>query len=258
MAATGETNLIFLLTPMVGALITRYIYKRNVKDLGWKLMMTEAHPRWWQWKNSRYLTLGYALPLLIGGVVFGITWMIVSGSYSTDDSASEVLVGFAIAATGGVLFNVVLFIAEEVGWRGFLFPELTKLTNFPIAAVITGLIWASWHYPLIFFAPDVFDFGELPLGFAVPMFTIVLIAVSVVLGWLRLKTGSIWPGVVAHGSHNSFTLNFFNDRTSETGDAPYIAGEVGILLFAVWAILAMVFWRIYSKSQRVLETDSNS
>ena len=92
----------------------------------------------------------------------------------------------------------------------------------------------------------VFDFGGLPLGFAVPMFTLILIAVSVVLAWLRMKTGSIWPAVIVHGSHNSFTLSFFNDLTSETGDAPYIAGEVGIGLLVAWGIVALVSWRIYS------------
>ncbi|MCH8309175.1 MAG: CPBP family intramembrane metalloprotease, partial [Chloroflexi bacterium] len=121
------------------------------------------------------------------------------------------------------------------------------------AAVVSGLVWAVWHYPLIFFAPEVFDFGTLPLYFAVPMFTLVLIAVSVVLGWLRLTTGSVWPAVIVHGSHNSFTLSFFNDLTSESGAAPYIAGEVGIGLLVMWVIAALACWRLYSKSPIVSE-----
>ena len=157
-----------------------------------------------------------------------------------------------------VLFLAVLHTGEEVGWRGFLLPELTRRTGFLTASVITGLIWAVWHYPLIFFAPEVFDFGGLSLYFGVPMFTLTLIAVSVVLGWLRLKTGSVWPAVIAHGSHNSFTLSFFNDLTSETGAAPYIAGEVGIGLLVAWGIVALTAWRIYSKSHPVSKQASLS
>ena len=145
----------------------------------------------------------------------------------------------------------MLITGEEIGWKGFLLPELATTTSFLIAAVASGLVWAAWHYPLIFFAPEVFDFGELPLYFAVPMFTLILIAVSVVLGWLRLKTGSIWPAVIVHGSHNSFTLSFYNDLTSQTGSAPYIAGEVGVGLLVAWGIVALAFWRIYSGSPTV-------
>ena len=60
-----------------------------------------------------------------------------------------------------------------------------------------------------------------------------------------------YTAVIVHGSHNSFTLSFFNDLTSETGDALYIAGEVGIGLLAAWGIVALVSWKIYSKSHQV-------
>lgn len=60
------------------------------------------------------------------------------------------------------------------------------------------------------------------------MFTLSLTVVSIFLAWLRLKTGSVWPAVIAHGSHNSLTLNFFNNMTSQEGAAPYIAGEIGV------------------------------
>ena len=186
-SATNETPLLILLAPGLAALITRFIYQRNVRDLGWDLMKTDGQPRWWKWGNSRYLAFSYALPLLIGVLVYGLTWAVVSGSYSTEDSASDIAVAFVIAATVGLLFSALLITGEEIGWRGFLLPELTKSKGFLFAATATGLVWALWHYPIIFFAPEVFDFGGLPLGFAVPMFTLILIAVSVVLGWLRLK-----------------------------------------------------------------------
>ena len=190
-AVTEGTPIILLLAPALAALVTRFVYQRNVRDLGWKLMKTDAHPRWWQWANSRYIPLGYSLPLLIGVLVYGLTWMVVSGSYSTEDSASDILIAFVSAATVGLLLNALIITGEEIGWRGFLLPELTKSTSFPIATAATGLVWAVWHYPLIFFAPEAFDFVGVPNYFAVPMFTLILIAVSVVLGWLRLKTGSI-------------------------------------------------------------------
>ncbi len=197
------------------------------------------------------MALSYALPILIGILVYGATWALVPNSLSTADDASGILVAFVTAATVGVLFLAALSIGEEVEWRGFLLPELTKVTSFPIAAIASGLVWAVWHYPLILFAPGLFDFNGLSLDLALPMFTLSLVAVSVVLGWIRLKTGSVWPAVIAHGSHNSFTLTFLNDMTNQSGVTPYLASEVGIGLLVAWAIVALLCWKVYFKSPTV-------
>lgn len=43
-AVTDEFAVPLVLAPALAALITRFIYQRNVRDLGWKLMTTDAHP----------------------------------------------------------------------------------------------------------------------------------------------------------------------------------------------------------------------
>ena len=37
---------------------------------------------------------------------------------------------------------------EELGWRGLLQPALEKKFSFPLATVITALVWVAWHLPL--------------------------------------------------------------------------------------------------------------
>lgn len=52
-----------------------------------------------------------------------------------------------------ILFLITTFLTggnEEIGWQGFLQPGLEKLLPFPLATVITGLVWAVWHLPLFF------------------------------------------------------------------------------------------------------------
>ena len=39
---------------------------------------------------------------------------------------------------------------EEIGWRGLLQPALEKKFCFPLATVITALVWVAWHLPLFF------------------------------------------------------------------------------------------------------------
>ena len=38
---------------------------------------------------------------------------------------------------------------EEFGWRGYLMPRLTSLVGQTWATLMVGVIWASWHLPLI-------------------------------------------------------------------------------------------------------------
>ena len=36
---------------------------------------------------------------------------------------------------------------EELGWRGVMQPLLEEKLNFPIATIITGVVWGIWHIP---------------------------------------------------------------------------------------------------------------
>src|SRR2546430_1382585 len=35
-------------------------------------------------------------------------------------------------------------LGEEIGWRGFLVPELARSMSFSAVALTTGIIWATW------------------------------------------------------------------------------------------------------------------
>src|SRR5689334_22708189 len=67
------------------------------------------------------------------------------------------------------------------------------------AAVATGVIWGIWHSPLILRAYD-FD-GQTKLGAAV--FLVWTVLLSVIFGWLRDQTGSVWTPSLAHAAANA-------------------------------------------------------
>jgi membrane protease YdiL (CAAX protease family) len=46
------------------------------------------------------------------------------------------------------ILNMIPALGEEIGWRGFLLPNLEPLGK-RRAAVLSGMIWALWHAPLI-------------------------------------------------------------------------------------------------------------
>ncbi len=101
-----------------------------------------------------------------------------------------------------------ILLGEEFGWRGYL--QVRLLGDRPLsAAFVTGLIWALWHLPINLRG---YNFPDQPmLGMLV--FTISAIVLSIVFGWLRVRTGSIWAASLGHSATNviggSLTLLLF-------------------------------------------------
>lgn len=98
----------------------------------------------------------------------------------------------------GALANSLLAFGEEIGWRGWLLPALLPLGTWP-AILITGAIWGLWHSPLILLG---YNFG-LTDWRGVALMTIGCITWGALLGWSRLRTGSVWPAVFGHGALNA-------------------------------------------------------
>jgi membrane protease YdiL (CAAX protease family) len=86
---------------------------------------------------------------------------------------------------------------EEFGWRGYL--QLRLLSHRPLlAALATGVIWGLWHFPLNVRG---YNFPDRPL-LGLIVFPISTTLVSIIFGWLRLRTGSIWASSLAHAATN--------------------------------------------------------
>jgi membrane protease YdiL (CAAX protease family) len=138
-------------------------------------------------------------------------------------------------------------LAEEIGMRGYLQPHLMALGR-TRALFLVGLVFATWHMPLIFLATAQVDFptGNLLLFF--PLFYGTFIAASFFFGYMRIYTGSIWPASIAHAVHNAAwkVLGAFTLITA----APvlvnvYLVGDFGLLILIGSALGAIWFGHRY-------------
>lgn len=98
----------------------------------------------------------------------------------------------------GALFNSIAAFGEELGWRGWLLPALRPLGTWP-ALLLSGAIWGVWHSPVILLG---YNFGRTDVSGVLFMIG-GCIAWGILLGWLRLRSASVWPAVIAHGSLNA-------------------------------------------------------
>jgi len=230
--SAGQMYILGLMwSPGIAALLTTFIFQRNLRGLGWAR------------GPGRYLLLSYALPIAYAGVVYGLTWLLGWGAFTTENvPEGQTLLAF-VFNNATLLFLLGGFfpaLGEEIGWRGLLVPQLAKLTSFTNVALISGAIWAVWHYPLILFA----DYhANAPRWVALLCFSVLVIGISFAFAWLRLKSGSVWTAAILHASHNIFTQNIFDRLTRDTGFTTYITTEFGVGMAVMAVIVAMVFLR---------------
>jgi membrane protease YdiL (CAAX protease family) len=87
---------------------------------------------------------------------------------------------------------------EEIGWRGYALPRLSKRCGLAAASVILGMIWACWHLPL-FFAPESDTFHQ-----SFPLYLMQVTALSVAAAWLYWRTeGSLLLVMLLHAAINN-------------------------------------------------------
>lgn len=233
---TNLTALLIMWSPGVSALLTRLIYHRNIRGLGWS------------WGKTRYQLLSYFLPGLYNLVLYAFIWLSSLGGIIEKITLTwPVIINLIIGALiGPLLGSWITALGEEIGWRGLLVPQLARLTTYTKTSLISGVVWAVWHYPLILFSSYRTRAGsgsdDIPAWYALICFTIMVIGLTFIFNWIRLKSGSVWTAMFLHGSQNFYLQNFFTGMTTDTGITPWVAGEFGIGLAVVVAIVALIFW----------------
>ena len=239
-AASGAYVTGLMWCPATGALLTCK-YLGPIASLGWR------------WGKTRYQVMGYLIPLGYSTVGYAIAWLTGIAGINPEQSADGLsrwlglgslsrplaISGyFLVIATTGVIQNCATTLGEEIGWRGFLVPELSKSFSFTATSVVSGLIWALWHLPIIVFAG--YNVGTGWFGLAVVSAN--MIGLCFVLTWLRLKSGNLWTCVILHASNNRFIQHFFDPLIAHNDRTRHILGEFGIGFTLVVAVFAAYFW----------------
>jgi membrane protease YdiL (CAAX protease family) len=90
----------------------------------------------------------------------------------------------------GVAAGLVAGLFEEMGWTGFAFPRMSAQLRALAGAVVLGVLWALWHFPVV----DSLGAAS-PRGSAWPLFFVafaaVLVAIRVLIACLYVNTGSV-------------------------------------------------------------------
>jgi membrane protease YdiL (CAAX protease family) len=129
--------------------------------------------------------------------------------------------------------------AEEIGWRGYLQTRLQQRFSQTKAIVYTAIVWAIFHYP--FYLNDYNEDGHVWVN--ILLFTVMIFPLSFLMGWLRMKSESLWPVVFFHGMINHLRMFGENVLRSHEEGWTVTAGENGWVTIVGWSMLAILLWR---------------
>jgi membrane protease YdiL (CAAX protease family) len=227
--------------PALAGMLTLRLNGRSISDLGWK------------WGGTEYQVRSWYIPILYASIAYAIVWIFHLGAFGNPeyyDSMTKtmhlgggpwisIVMGIALTGTYGMIRSVASALGEEIGWRGFLVPELSKSTSFTATSLISGIVWSLWHYPILIYGD--YNAGT-PTWYGLTCFTVMVISISFVFAWMRLKSGSLWTGAILHGSHNLYIQGIFTPLTRNTGKTAWFIDEFGCVLPLVAMAFAIYFW----------------
>jgi hypothetical protein len=97
-----------------------------------------------------------------------------------------------------IVFSTWVQAGEEIGWRGYALPRLSRRFGLAAASVMLGILWAGWHVPL-FFVPESDKVGQ-----SFPLYLLEATALSVAMAWLYWRTkGSLLLVMLLHAAVNN-------------------------------------------------------
>jgi uncharacterized protein len=207
--------------PAIATFLSLLLLKQSLKTIHWRI------------GKIKYLMQAFCIPLIYTTVAYIPLWLV--GYFNAEKALTPQNLILPIA---GAFINSIATLGEEIGWRGYLFPQLEKEMSFTKAALLTGFIWSVWHIPGLLLT----DYGNnAPWFTSVPFFIITLTAISLPISYLCKKAKSIWPAVLFHGAHNAFIQAFYDPYSIKNATTQYLIGETGIALSITSIVLLLFF-----------------
>lgn len=171
------------------------------------------------------------------------TAQIPSGTQLPMSGQALLAMQILLAFTAAPFFNMIFALGEEAGWRGFMTPWFCDKYGKTRGLLLSGLIWAVWHWPLILFSG--YEYG---IGYAGAPFTgiaamcLFTFAFGTALSWVYDRTESIWAPALMHGAANATAglgLYFMPAGTTHYLLGPTLAGAVSVLPLVLFACLSL-------------------
>ena len=191
------------LAPSIAVILTGLIYSYSKTFLNFKFNKS----------SILKFFIAFVLPILVFSIGFYLCKLLGVKAILTENLLQSLplsLIGMLIGSIG-----------EEIGWRGFLQPNLEKKYSVHISSIITGLMWGFWHI------------GHYKNGLLFMLgFLLFTVSASIILRRLLEGTdNNLFISIFFHFSVNIAFVTFYKNSLTD----PKMILTNGIL----WAVFAV-------------------
>jgi membrane protease YdiL (CAAX protease family) len=211
--------------PGAVAIVFCIVFKQSIRTIGWGLR------RWWYVFPAVFVPLAVSVAAMLllsalgwatwnneiftfsGGTVTVARVRLMLGNHTQGIAffALNFALSLIVQSSMGGLFTL----GEEVGWRGYLQEKMLGRFGLNRGLLLLGAIWGYWHLPIIMMG---YNFPEHPVLGAVLFMPVGTTLIGIFMGWIYLRSRSIWVPALAHGSANLTAMLLFNGMsTSQPG-----------------------------------------
>jgi uncharacterized protein len=138
---------------------------------------------------------------------------------------------------------------EEIGWRGYALPLMSKKIGLTMASILLGIIWATWHLPLFYIA------GADTFNQSFPLYALQVTGLSVIMAWLFWRVnGNLLPLMVFHAAINN--TKDIVPSASKASASPFTLNASPIAWITLALIWVVALYAMYAMTRKPTATIS--
>lgn len=209
--------LAMLLGPSVsGILMTMLLYgKKGIRNLLSRLFTWKVKIRW-------YAVALFTAPILTVAALLALS--LIPGIFSADNKITHLILGVITGLAAGCF--------EELGWTGFVIPQLRQRYSIFTTGIIVGLLWGAWHFIVTLWGSSA-TIGTLSLGLYLPgLLFSFLPPYRILMVWVYDRTQSLLIAMLMHASLTA-SVRIFD---------PLVISGMPLLIYNI--VLGIAFWAV--------------
>jgi membrane protease YdiL (CAAX protease family) len=186
------------------------------------------------------MLLGIFLPIV---VVLIVAILNISFSISSFNAASLNNPGKITALFATFIPALLSVLGEEIGWRGYLLPSLAEKYTKIKATVITGIVWALFHLPVVYLLAKVEKVPNPGVVALVQAGTVFVI--SFAFAYIFFLSRNLIPVILFHAIWNEFNPfvlgNLYKNEPGILKGDIFVQNGEGVMGLIVMTVIGVFF-----------------
>jgi membrane protease YdiL (CAAX protease family) len=192
----------------------------GVRDLGRRII---------RWRLGRW-ALALLIPPIAITVVLNAFRLEVAPAFSQAVMPEFAAFGIAIGLVAGGF--------EEIGWTGFAYPRMSSRYGPLGGAVLLGLLWGIWHFPVADSLGAASPHGRFFSAYFA-CFVVAMVAMRVLIAWVYTNTGSVLGAQLLHACSTASLVVLSAPHVTPAQEAAWYAAYALVL----WVVVGIVVVR---------------